>query len=600
MDANRATTSPTRDASDWRTPTEASDYRITPDYAETVGFLERVAASRPQEIRIENFGKTGEGRDLKIVVVSRDGVFDPDAIHASGRVVLLVQNAIHAGETDGKDASLALIRDLVVGRKAPELLEHVVLVVIPVYNIDGHERRSAHHRINQNGPEVAGWRANGTNLNLNRDYLKADALETRAFLRMFHRWLPDFFIDNHVTDGSDFQYDVTFMLDTSPDVFPPTADWIRGVVAPGIVRHVESGGHAAFPSQVFLRDDTDPSRGIVAFENPPRFSTGQMILESRPGLLVEMHMLKDYRARVTGNYLVMEAVLRRLHEDATLLGRLNREADAAASHLGSPTAHDVPFPLVLTGSGATTPVEFRGYEFTRFLSEVSGTMAIRYGSRPWNATIPMETGFNVAVSVTPPRGYIIPPQWTQVIDVLEAHGVNLRRTATSWSGTVERYRCSGMQRPNTPFEGRFPMLRTTMVDREFGHFGACLLVTETATYPAGSVVVPLDQRLSRVVIHWLEPEGPDSALRWGFFDPIFEQKEMGEAYVLEQLARDELSRNPTLRSEFEQRVQTDPEFARSPSARLDFFYQRSPWGRANRVGEYPVGRLLSMEGLPLV
>lgn len=599
MDERRSPADSSSPNVEWRTPTEASDYRTTPNYEETVRFLDRMVAAHRQTMRIERFGTTGEGRDLKIVVVSRDGVFEPEAIHSSGRVVLLIQNCIHAGETDGKDASLALLRDLVVEGKSPELLERVALVVIPVYNVDGHERRSAYNRINQNGPEVAGWRANGTNLNLNRDYLKADAPETRAFLRMFHRWLPDFFIDNHVTDGSDFQYDVTFSLDDTPDVFPATARWIREGISPDIVRRVNAAGHVALAGQVFLRDDTDPSQGLVAFENPPRFSTGQMILENRPGLLVEMHMLKDYRTRVTGNYLVLDAVLRRLNEDADELIRLNRDADAAASRLGSASAQDPPFPLVVTGSNETTPVEFRGYEFTRFLSEVSGTMAIRYSSRPWNVSLPMETCNKVAVSVRPPPGYIIPSQWTDVIDVLEAHGVTLRRTSAAWTGKVERYRCSGMQHAAKPFEGRFPILRSSSVEQEFGRFGTCELVTETVTFPAGSVVVTLDQRLAKVVLHWLEPEAPDSAFRWGFFDSIMEQKETGEAYVLEKLAHQELSQNTALRTEFERRVQTDAAFAASPSARLAFFYDRSPWGVANRVGEYPVGRLLSLAGLPL-
>src|SRR5579863_915669 len=191
---------------DWRTPAEISEYRTTPDYAETMAYLERIAASAPSQIRIENFGKTGEGRDLKIVIASKDGVFDPAAIHASGRAILLVQNAIHAGEMDGKDACLALLRDIVQNQNgAKRLLDHVVFVFIPVYNIDGHERRSPYNRINQNGPEVAGWRGNGTNNNLNRDYLKADTPETRAFMKMFHQWLPDFFVDDHVTDGADYQ-----------------------------------------------------------------------------------------------------------------------------------------------------------------------------------------------------------------------------------------------------------------------------------------------------------------------------------------------------------------------------------------------------------
>ena len=160
---------------DWRTPAEISDYRTTPDYAATMAYLERIAAAAPGQVRIENFGKTGEGRDLKIVIASKDGVFDPAAIHASGRAVLLVQNAIHAGEMDGKDSCLALLRDIVVTKAHAAVLDHVVFVFIPVYNLDGHERPSAYNRINQNGPDVMGWRGNGTNNNLNRDYMKADA-----------------------------------------------------------------------------------------------------------------------------------------------------------------------------------------------------------------------------------------------------------------------------------------------------------------------------------------------------------------------------------------------------------------------------------------
>lgn len=584
-------------ADDWSTPAESTDYRTTPDYAETIGFLERLAAAYPGRIRIETFGRTGEGRELRTVVASKDGVHDPETVRASGRAVLLVQNGIHAGETDGKDASLALLRDLVVNDRAAGLLDNVVLVCIPVYNIDGHERRSPYNRINQNGPEVAGWRANGTNLNLNRDYLKADAPETRAFLRMFHRWLPDLFIDNHVTDGSDFQYDVTFAVESTPDVFPATAQWVRDRLSPAIVRHVNASGHRAFPGQIFLKDETDPSQGLVAYDNPPRFSTGQMILENRPGLLVEMHMLKDYRTRVTGNYLVLESVLTQMNQDADRLLRLSRDADAAAARLGSADAPQDPFPLVVTGSGATTPVEFRGRQFTRYPSEVSGTMAIRYGSEPWDVTLPMEIGGKVAVSVRLPLGYIVPPAWTRVIEVLEAHEVHFRRLTQPWTGTVERYRLSGMQRPSRPFEGRFPILRASSVEPEFGRWGRCELVSEQVAYPAGSAVVTLDQRLSKVVVHLLEPEAPDSLLRWGFFDPVFEQKESAEAYVLEKLAREELARDPRLRAEFEERIRSDPQFASNPSARLGFFFERSPWGLANRVGEYPVGRLRSLDGL---
>jgi len=586
-------------ASDWRTPAEIDEYRSTPDYAATVAYLERIVAAYPRTVHLESFGRTGEGRDLKIAVVSKDGRFDPESIHRAGRAVLLVQNSIHAGEMDGKDACLALLRDLVRNPNRIPLLERVALVFIPVYNVDGHERRSPFNRINQNGPALAGWRANGTNLNLNRDYLKAQAPETRAFLQLVRRWRPDFFVDNHVTDGADFQYDVTFALDDTPDVFPPTAQWIRTVVTPELEREVNAAGHLAFPGPIFLKDEADPSRGLALHDNPPRFSTGRMILENRPGLLVELHMLKDYRTRVTGNYEILRALLEILNRDVEKLLALNREADRASAMLGSGTSPRDPFPLCFERDGSTAPVAFLGKAFTREPSAISGVMSVRYGPGAWNVTLPKDAGARVVVAVVPPAGYIVPPQWTEVIDTLERQGVPPQRTTRVWTGTVERYICAGMRWPERPFEGRHPILRGGNVEREIGSFGTCSLREEELTFPAGSAVYPLDHRLSRVVMHWLEPEAPDSALRWGFFDPIFEQKESGEAYVLEALARKELEQNPELTAEFETRLRTDAAFAGDPHARLEFFYERSPWGRANRVGEYPVGRLGSLDGIPL-
>jgi Zinc carboxypeptidase len=582
----------------WRTPAERSEYRTTPDLAETVAYLERLVAAHPDRLRMESFGTSGEGRDMKLVIASNDGTFEPAAPHAAGRAVVLVQNSIHSGEMDGKDASLALLRDLVEDPACSTLLDRVVLLVIPVYNVDGHERRSAFGRINQNGPEEFGWRANGSNLNLNRDYLKADAPETRAFLRMFHRWLPDFFVDSHVTDGADFQYDVTFLIDTTPDVVPATADWIRTSVTPELVRRVDATGHLAFPGPVFLRDDTDPSQGLIFFPNPPRFSTGQMILEGRPGLLVELHMLKDYRTRVTGNYAILRALLEVVSREADTLRSLNRAADAAAAALGGRATRSVPFPLAIGPSGRSTPVEFRGRHFSRTESAVSGAVRIEYDGEPWNRTLPVDTG-SVTASVPLPVGYIVPRPWSRVIDVLEAHGVPFERTTSDWTGTVERYRCAGMHWQGPPFEGRHPLFAAEGAGNDPGRFGSCVRSTEPMRFAAGSAVFLLDHRLARVVVHWLEPEAPDSALRWGFFDSIFEQKEHGEAYVLERLAREELARNPGLRTEFEERVRSDAAFAGSPAARLEFFYDRSLWARANRVGEYPVARLLTLEGLPI-
>ena len=586
-----------QNAKEWATPTEAADYRTTPDYDATMSYLRRIAAAAPGQVRIEPFGKTGEGRELDLVIASRDGVFDPAALHAAKRPIVLVQNAIHPGEMDGKDASMALLRDMVITKSKAELLERAVFVFIPIYNADGFADLSPYNRINQNGPELMGWRANGTNLNLNRDYMKAQTPEARAFWPMFERWLPDFFVDNHVTDGADFQYDVTFTIDQGPDVDPGIGAYVRSTVTPELVDSVDRvKGHLASPTYIELVDENDPGKGLGYFPDPPRYSCGAMILENRPGMLVEMHMLKDYRTRVTGNYAVMAALLRVVNRDADKLLALNAAADARAAQLG--TSHEQ-LPLALAPNGITTPFRFAGYAYTRTQSPISGGPMVTYSHTPVELELPAETGVQTAAAVDAPAGYIIPAQWKEVIDVLATHGVAMQHLSAAWAGPVEQYQCRDMRWQQPPFEGRHPLFGGEASPAQAGHFGTCEMSTATMTYPAGSVVVTLSQRLSKVAIQWLEPAGPDSAMAWGFFDPIFEQKEYGEPYVLEPLARKMLAADPLLKAEFESRLQDDPVFAGSPQARLRFFYEHSPWFKANHVGEYPVVRLQNTAGMPL-
>jgi murein tripeptide amidase MpaA len=584
-------------SADWATPAEQSNYRTTPDYASTMAYLRRVAAAHPQQVRIESFGSTGEGRELDLVIASKDGVFDPAALHAAKRPILLVQNAIHAGEMDGKDSCLALLRDIVITGKDAPLLDRAVFVFIPIYNADGHERRSPYNRINQNGPEEMGWRGNGTNINLNRDYMKADAPETRAFLAMFHRWLPDFFVDDHVTDGADFQYDVTFSIEHGPNLHAETARWAESIT-PELEQQVNATGHLASPTYISLVDESDPSKGLAFSSLAPRFSTGYTDLENRPGILVEMHMLKDYKTRVTGNYELLRALLRVINRDADRLIALNAAADREGEQLGAHPLSNVAYPLAFEPSGETTPFLFRGYNYTRELSAVSGNIWIQYSHEPHNQSLPLQTGIKVAAAAVPPAAYIIPAQWTHVIDVLAAHQVVMQRTTTPWTGLVETYRCSGGEWQQHPFEGHHPMFAGEGSGAHPGEPAHCTLVTDTVTFPAGSAVVQLNQRLSHVAMAWLEPSAPDSAMAWNAFDPIFEQREYGEPYVVEKLARSMMERDPKLQVEFERKVESDPKFAGNPRARLDFFYDRSHWHDTN-IGLYPVGRLTKLDGVPL-
>ncbi len=583
--------------SEWATPAEASDYRLTPDYPATMTYLRRIAAAVPGQVQIQPFGKTGEGRELDLVIASKDGVFDPARLHAMKRPIVLVQNCIHAGEMDGKDASMALLRDMVITKTQAALLDRAVFVFIPVYNADGFADLSPYNRINQNGPELMGWRANGTNLNLNRDYLKAEAPETRAFWPMFEKWKPDFFVDDHVTDGADFQYDVTFTIDHGPDVDPAQAAWITNTVTPELVDSVDRvKGHLASPTYIELVDENNPGKGLAYFPDPPRYSTGSMVLENRPGMLVEMHMLKSYRTRVTGNYAVLAALLHVVNRDADKLIAMNAAADQKAAQAGMGGQS---MPLALAWNGDTTPFQFAGYKYTLSQSPISGGPMVTYSHTPQMYQLEAQTGVRSAAQIVPPAAYIIPVQWRSIIDVLRVHGVALQSLTSDWTGTVEQYTCSGMQWQQPPFEGRHPMFAGEAPPEKGGKFGVCRPAEAQVSYPAGSVVVQLNQPLSKVAIQWLEPVAPDSAMAWGFFDTIFEQKEYGEPYVVEKLAASMLATDPLLKAEFDARVADDPAFAKSPQQRLNFFYQHSPYYTANHVGVYPVGLLKSTSGMPL-
>lgn len=578
-------------AQDWTTPAEASQYRTTPRYEESMAYFRRIADAVPQHVRMEKFGATGEGRDLYIVIASKDGVFDPVAIHRANRPVVLVQNAIHAGEMDGKDACMALLREMVITRTQAALLDRAVVVIIPIYNADGHERFGPYNRINQNGPEQMGWRTQGQNLNLNRDYLKADAPETRSFLRLWSRWVPDFFIDDHVTDGADYQYDTTYNLNVGADVFPDHAAWQRDQLIPYIEKSVAATGHII--GRYVGVGDANPTAGLNMGQDLPRFSTGYALIQNRIGFLVEQHMLKDYKTRVTGNVELLRALLEIINRDADRLVQANRAADAAAIALPTSTTK---LPLRLKAADKTTEFIFRGYKTVRTNSEISGAERVQYTKEPMDYRIPLRDDIQTTFAIKAPAAYIIPRPWQAVIGVLSAHGVRMKRLANVWTGEVETYRCAANWQER-PYEGRHPLAGNA----EFGTTGAgldCKPVKETMTFPAGSAVVVMDQRTNKVAAHWLEPQAPDSAVNWGLFDAIFEQKEYGEGYVMEAHAREMLAKDPKLKKEFEDKLATDPKFAASPFARLNFFYQRSPyWDK--RLGLYPVGRVSSLAGIQL-
>jgi hypothetical protein len=563
---------------DWQTHAERTDYRETPRYEETLAYCRKLVAASSSQLRLTDFGRSGEGRALPLVIAATNGTFTPEASRRAGKVVVFVQANIHAGETDGKDAGLALLRDIVVLKTHPRLLEHVTLLFVPIYNVDGHERRSPYNRINQNGPEEMGWRANATNLNLNRDYMKADAPETRAWLRLWNEWNPELFIDCHVTDGADFRYNVTYQFEEHENIPPLLRSWMRTAFEGRIVPATEALGNLLTTYMEF-RDNRDPVRaGVEGFIGTPRFATGYAPLRNRPALLIETHMLKDYRTRVRATYDLLRTALEDVNRDPAGWIRVAKETDQNVIEEGSAYDPARKVALRIAFTDKSVPRVIKGVEFRRELSDVSGAVRVVYGTKPLDYTVPFFNESYATISVPTPLYYIIPPQWTEVIEVLAAHGVRLQRLAEPLTVEVESYRFSEVKWASASFELRVPVTQKNRV------------VREQQTFVAGAVVVPMGQAAGRLVVNLLEPDAPDSLLYWGFFNSIFEQKEYGEGYMLEKLAREMLAKDEKLREEFERRVATEPQFAASARARLNFFYERSPYYDP-RMNLYPVGRI---------
>ena len=561
---------------DLKTFAEKTEFRETPRYLDTIEYC-RQLASLSSLVHFTNFGKSGEGRDLPLLVASRDMSFDPVAARKLHKTVVLIQACIHAGEPDGKDAGLALIRDIVLGRMNEHLLDHIVVLFIPIYNVDGHERYSPYNRINQNGPAEMGWRATTTNLNLNRDYIKADAPETRAWLALWNAWSPDLFVDCHVTDGADYQYNITYQYEHFANVAPSIVAWERkvfdGIVAPA----TEAAGNLV-SSYLEFRDNRDLTKGINSFIGPPRFSTGYVPIRNRPAMLIETHMIKDYRSRVKGTYDMLKALLDEVNRNPNELLNAIRTADREVVEEGTRFDPDRQYALQFELTEKSVPHQLKAVESHTETSSVSGATRVIFGSKPIELTVPLFDDVRVTSSASTPLYYVVPPQWRQVIDVLSIHGLQLKTLGADQDIEVETYRFSDVKWHAFPFEGRVqPTYRQSPIQRKM-HF------------PKGSAIVPMNQEGARVAIYLLEPGSPDSFVAWGFFNPIFEQKEYGEAYVVEKLAREMMEKDPSLKQEFETRLSSDPAFAKDPGARLNFFFKRTPyWDPFMNL--YPVGRV---------
>ncbi len=559
----------------WLTYYEKSGNKATPRYDETIGYLKRMAAAYPM-VNVSYFGKSGQGRDLPLVIIDKDGRSTPEGIRSSGRSVLLIQACIHPGECEGKDAGMMLIRDIVVEKKHPGILDHVSILFIPIFNVDGHERFGPFNRINQNGPDEMGWRVTADNHNLNRDYLKADTPEMQAWLKMFNSWMPDFFIDTHTTDGADYQYLLTYQMEILGEMDPDLTAWSRDVFLKEMTGYMEDHGIPVFP-YIEFRNWFDIRSGLISSVAPPMLSQGYTSRMNRPGLLLETHMLKSYEQRVGATYQCLLVSLQILNREHTRLENLISSADRLTA---SGKFRAEPFPLQFeTTSTDSVMVDFLGISYEKVISPVTGKSYYHYTGNKITEHLPWFDHAKPSVVCKLPEAYLIPPQWKEVISRLRYHGIKMKYLTHDTVLYVHSWRITNPVWQQNPYEGRHILTKFQSSD-----------TTVERSFPAGSVIIDLAQPGARIIAELLEPEGDGSLLYWGFFDGIFEQKEYAEEYVMEPLAEQMLEKDPALRREFEEMKKKDSSFASNQFLMLNWFYSKTPYRDPARY-MYPVGRI---------
>ncbi len=561
----------------WTTYYEKHGFNGTPRYDETIAFCQQLAANS-SFIAIDTIGTSPQGRPIVMLIIDKNEHFTPQLVISSGNAVLLVQSAIHAGEPDGKDAMFQILRDMVVDKKDINLLNHVTVLWIPILNVDGHERYSPYSRINQNGPEAMGWRTNAQNLNLNRDYLKAESPEIQAWISTFNRWLPDFFIDCHTTDGADYQYPITQSMETFGNMDTSLTSWQRDFYLAEAEKKMEKAGFPMF-QYVSYRNWHDPRSGLYVSVALPRLSEGYTALQNRPGLLIETHMLKPYKIRVESTQKLILSTMEILDKEYTQLKKLNTKADAFCA---SENFREKPLALEFsTDFSDSVFVEFKGVSYNKITSDLSGGDWFKYSSTPETFNLPMFKTILPSYSVQLPEAYVIPPEWNGVIEKLKLHGIEYQTLAEPTAIKVNQYRLNNYSWERNPMEGRHVMSKV-----ELDEF------TDIVDFPAGSVIVSMNQRTARVIANILEPKAPDSYVYWGFFDAITEQKEYAESYAMETIARDMLANNKELALKFNSWKEENPRLSASPYAILNWFYRQSPWWDQKK-DLYPVGRIMN-------
>jgi hypothetical protein len=565
---------------EWQTKAESSGFRATSGYDETLAFLRRLEG-RFAEMRLFFYGTSGEGRLLPAVVVSREKAFTAVEARRLAKPIVLVVNGIHAGEIDGKDSCLMILRDLALGRRA-DLLDAATLLVVPIYNVDGHERVSPYNRPNQDGPiEGMGFRTTANGLDLNRDHMKLQTAEARALVGLFNEWRPHLHVDDHVSNGFDLAWVVTYAYTEAPQAPAPIDAWFKNHF-PAVVAAMKEAGSDIGP-YVGLRDENDLGAGFVSWPGIPRFATGYFNLRNRPSILIEMHSYKPYRERVLGNRDFLVALLAEIGKDPASLIAAVAEAEAAVVARGraDAPASEVALAYELAESDS---IRIPVYAWRNETSVVTGKPFQRQRrGEAGPPSFPWQHRPRVAKSVPRPRGYLVLPGWPQIEQPLKAHGLQVSRLDQAAEIEVETSRLAAPRFAARTYQGAHQVESVEVTRR-----------LETRRFPAGSLWIPADQPDFEVAAHLLEPDAPDSLLSWGLLSSVLERKEYIDLPVLEDLAR-EMLKDGNVAAEWASALK-DETFAKDEQARQLWWYRRTRYWDES-VGLLPVFRAMRRPAL---
>lgn len=562
-------------ASDLSSVAERSGFKKTGRYDEVIALCSAFQKAYPKIVRVLEFGRTPEGRPMLALIASRTEALTALDAHQRGLPVLLVQGGIHAGEIDGKDAGFLALRELLANPAANGPLEKQVLLFVPVFNVDGHERFRAWNRPNQRGPEEMGWRTTAQNFNLNRDYVKADTPEMQAMLRLVNEWDPLVCVDLHVTDGAKFEHDVSVQVDPQR-IGDGELQKIGTSFRDAVITDLAAQGSLPLPFYPSFVSNDDPASGFADNVAQPRFSNGYFQLRNRFGMLIETHSWKDYATRVRVTHDAILSILNQVAQRGSDWLKAARDADERSAQLAG---KEVPLDFSVTEKSRT--IDFRGCEYTRTQSEISGAMMVRYDeTKPQIWKLPLRDELKAtAAAVAPGGGYLVPVAYAGwVAPKLKQHEIDFRVVNSAQPGAaIETFRGEKMKFAAAPFENH----QSLQIEGTWK--------PETRDLLPGALFVPIAQPKARLIMAMLEPRAPDSLLAWGEFNIAFELKEYMEQYVAEEVAREQLAANPALNDEFQRKLKDDADFAKSTTARLQFFTRRHPsWDE--RFNLYPIFR----------